>query len=43
MNLIQEDSWLTIRQVDHEDLWSAPIMWLDDESEYDLFPTRDLS
>ncbi|MDB4348384.1 hypothetical protein OAA62_00565 [bacterium] len=43
MNLIQKDSWLVIRQVDHEDLWSTPIMWLDDESEYDLFPTQDLS
>ncbi len=43
MNLIQQDSWLVIRQVDHEDLWSTPIMWLDDESEYDLFPTQDLS
>jgi hypothetical protein len=36
-------SWLTIRQEDDEDVMSAPIMWLDDESEYDLFPTNDLS
>jgi hypothetical protein len=36
-------SWLTIRQEDDEDVWSAPIMWLDDESEYDLFPSDDLN
>jgi hypothetical protein len=36
-------SWLTIRQEDDEDVMSAPIMWLDDQSEYDLFPTNDLS
>ena len=37
------DSWLTIRQDDDEDVMSAPIMWLDDESEYDLFPCDDLN
>ena len=40
---IQEDSWLTIRQEDDEEVWSTPIMWLDDESEYDLFPSKDLN
>lgn len=43
MNSIQEDSWLTIRQEDDEDVWSTPIMWLDDESEHDLFPSKDLN
>lgn len=43
MNSIQIDSWLTIRQEDDEDVMSAPIMWLDDESEYDLFPSDDLN
>jgi hypothetical protein len=36
-------SWLTIRQEDGTDDWSAPIMWLDDESEYDLFISNDLN
>jgi len=36
-------SWLTIRQEDDEDVLSTPIMWLDDESEYDLFPSNDLN
>jgi len=43
MNSIQENSWLTIRQEDDEDAWSTPIMWLDDESEHDLFPSKDLN
>jgi hypothetical protein len=43
MPSIQVDSWLTIRQEDDEDVMSAPIMWLDDESEYDLFPSSDLN
>ena len=37
------NSWLTIRQEDDTDDWSAPIMWLDDMSEYDLFPSDDLN
>lgn len=37
------DSWLTIRQEDDTDDWSAPIMWLDDDSEDDLFPSDDLN
>jgi hypothetical protein len=36
-------SWLTIRREDNTDDWSAPIMWLDDESEYDLFAFNDLN
>jgi len=36
-------SWLTIRREDDTDDWSAPIMWLDDESEYDLFAFNDLN
>lgn len=43
MPSIQVDSWLTIRQEDDEDVLSTPIMWLDDESEYDLFPSSDLN
>ena len=37
------DSWLTIRQDLDEDDLSAPIMWLDDGSEDDLFPSDDLN
>ena len=37
------NSWLTIRQEDDEDELSAPIMWLDDGSEDDLFPSDDLN
>lgn len=37
------DSWLTIRQEDDTDDWSAPIMWLDNHLEYDLFPSDDLN
>ena len=37
------DSWLTIRQDLVGDDLSAPIMWLDDESDYDLFPSDDLN
>ena len=36
-------SWLTIRQDLVGDDLSAPIMWLDDESEYDLLPSDDLN
>ena len=43
MNSKQTESWLTIRQEDSEEVMSAPIMWLDDESEYDLFPSSDLN
>lgn len=37
------DSWLTIRQDMVGDDLSAPIMWIDDGSEYDLFPSDDLN
>ena len=37
------DSWLTIRQEDGTDDWSAPIMWLDDMSEDDLWQLNDMS
>ena len=37
------DSWLTIRQDLVGDDLSAPIMWLDDNSEDDLFPSDDLN
>ena len=37
------NSWLTIRQEDDTDDWSAPIMWLDDKSEDNLFPSDDLN
>lgn len=37
------NSWLTIRQEDDTDDWSAPIMWLDDMSEDDLFTSDDLN
>ncbi len=37
------DSWLTIRQEDDTDDLSAPIMWLDNNLEYDLFPSDDLN
>jgi hypothetical protein len=37
------DSWLTIRQEDDTGDWSAPIMWLDDMSEDDLFSSDDLN
>jgi hypothetical protein len=43
MKKIETQSWLTIRQEDDEDVWSAPIMWLDDGSEDDLFPSDDLN
>jgi hypothetical protein len=36
-------SWLTIRQEDDTGDWSAPIMWLDDMSEDDLFSSDDLN
>ena len=36
-------SWLTIRQDLVGDDLSAPIMWIDDGSEYDLFPSDDLN
>lgn len=36
-------SWLTIRQDLVGDDLSAPIMWLDDNSEDDLFPSDDLN
>lgn len=36
-------SWLTIRQEDDTNDWSAPIMWLDDMSEDDLFTSDDLN
>ena len=36
-------SWLTIRQDLVGDDLSAPIMWLDDMSEDDLFPSDDLN
>lgn len=42
-NMSKVDSWLTIRQEDEEDVWSAPIMWLDDGLEDDLFPSDDLN
>ena len=37
------DSWLTIRQEDDTDDWSAPIMWLDDMSEDDLWQEDDMN
>ena len=37
------DRWLTIRQEDDTDDWSAPIMWLDDMSEDDLWQLNDMS
>jgi hypothetical protein len=43
INTPKVNSWLTIRQEDDEDVYSTPIMWLDDESEYDLFPSKDLN
>ena len=36
-------SWLTIRKDLVGDDLSAPIMWLDDKSEDDLFPSDDLN
>ena len=43
MKKIETQSWLTIRQEDDTDDWSTPIMWLDDKSEDDLFPSDDLN
>ena len=40
---MKTQSWLTIRQEDDTDDWSAPIMWLDDGLEDDLFPSDDLN
>jgi hypothetical protein len=37
------NSWLTIRQDLVGDDLSAPIMWLDNKSEDDLFPSDDLN
>lgn len=37
------DSWLTIRQEDDTDDWSAPIMWLDDMSEDNLWQEDDMN
>lgn len=37
------NSWLTIRQEDDTDDWSAPIMWLDDMSEDDLWQEDDMN
>jgi len=36
-------SWLTIRQEDDTDDWSAPIMWLDDMSEDNLWQEDDMN
>ena len=36
-------SWLTIRQEDDTDDWSAPIMWLDDMSEDNLWQENDMN
>ena len=43
INTPKVKSWLTIRQEDDEDVYSSPIMWLDDVSEHDLFPSKDLN
>jgi hypothetical protein len=40
---MKADSWLTIRQEDDTDDWSAPIMWLDDMSEDDLWQEDDMN
>ena len=40
---IKIQSWLTIRQEEDEDELSAPIMWLDNSSEYHLFSSDDLN
>jgi len=40
---MKADSWLTIRQEDDTDDWSAPIMWLDDMSEDNLWQEDDMN
>ena len=40
---MKTQSWLTIRQEDDTDDWSAPIMWLDDMSEDNLWQEDDMN